>query len=209
MAFNADRHEQFLIHLENMAEGMRLLSTHRGVNELHECGDRLEELVNAYKRDSAITLKNMEPVYPQHYIFALGEISVKEARGSADHPRVVWYHSHTAAGEASDATPWCSSFVCACLEECGVRSTRSKAAKSYLSYGDDVIDNPTFGDIVVMDRGGWFKGSNLHHVAFWAGETATHVILLGGNQDDMVCKKEYPKGQVEAIRRPKATQGAK
>lgn len=118
------------------------------------------------------------PAEPAHLTWARGELGVKEKAGKDDNPRIVWYHSHTASGEAPDEVPWCSSFVCAALEENGIRSTRSKAAKSWLTWGEETkVFEP--GCIVVLRR-----GVDRYHVAIGVQYSATTgtIQVLGGNQ---------------------------
>jgi len=43
-------------------------------------------------------------------------------------------------------------------------------------------------DLLIFSRGG-----SSGHVGFYAGETKTHYLVLGGNQDDQVNYKWYPK----------------
>lgn len=84
-------------------------------------------------------------------------------------------------GISDDETPWCASFVSAVLELDGNQSARSAWARSYLEWGAG-ISAPALGAIAVLER-----GPKSGHVAFVAGrDAANNIMLLGGNQSDMV-----------------------
>ncbi|MBW1729175.1 MAG: TIGR02594 family protein, partial [Deltaproteobacteria bacterium] len=54
------------------------------------------------------------------------------------------------------------------------------------------------GQVVVLWRG---KPDNwMGHVGLYAGQDQHNVYLLGGNQDNMVCIKGYPRERVLGIR---------
>jgi uncharacterized protein (TIGR02594 family) len=84
------------------------------------------------------------------------------------------------------------------LQKAGAKSTRSARAASYATYGTPV--GPEIGAVVVTKR----KGGN--HVGFLVEKTPFGVKLLGGNQSDMVCIKEFADSQVIAIRWPEMQQ---
>lgn len=132
---------------------------------------------------------------PSWLTVAKGELGVKEAPGKAIEKRVVEYHLSTTLGATDDAVPWCASFVCWCLEQAGYKSTKSARAISYGGFGKK-LEEPKPGAIIVTKR----KGG--HHVGFFVGKTQFGVKLLGGNQSDMVCVKEFPDSMVIAVRYP-------
>lgn len=137
-------------------------------------------------------------------VAASQEIGTKEVRGSDNNAKIVKYHSYAREDNdlkkgLDDSVPWCASFVCYCLEICGMGSTNSMAARSFLKWGESVLKNPMPGDIVVYWRGsrdGW-QG----HVGFYLGETSTHIYTLGGNQSDAVNVSKYLKTKLLDIRR--------
>lgn len=94
-------------------------------------------------------------------------------------------------------TAWCAALVNALLERQGIEGTGKLTARSLLNVGTSV-KNPRLGDIVVIKRGllPW-QG----HVGLYAGQTETHIIILGGNQSNMVCKKTYKKNRLLGYRR--------
>lgn len=129
---------------------------------------------------------------------ALGELGVKEIPGDRDNPRIVEYHSVTTLAAEADETPWCSSFVCWCLERAGVAHTRDARARSYEDYGD-ALTAPIRGCIVVLSRG---TNPRHGHVAFLDRVDGDGLILLGGNQGNAVSRKRYPRSRVVAYRWP-------
>lgn len=97
--------------------------------------------------------------------------------------------------------PWCAGFINFVLNKTGYVSTNNLLASSYHFYGIKVND-PTQGDIVLLKR----NGGSGRHVAFFYGyhfeNGVEYVLLLGGNQDNMVNIKAYPLQQVVEYRRP-------
>lgn len=128
-----------------------------------------------------------------------------EWQGGENNPKVVQYFADAGHPEIqTDSTPWCAAFVGSVLAKCGIQGTGSLAARSYVSWGDDVgsIDNAQVGDVVVFWRGsrdGW-QG----HVGFYAGKTGDKIRVLGGNQRDQVNISGYSVDQLLAVRRAKA-----
>ena len=101
-------------------------------------------------------------------------------------------------GIADDETPWCATFVSAVLELAGIVSTRSAWARSYLGWGEEMAA-PALGAIAVLER-----GPTSGHVAFVVGRQGSdQIMLLGGNQSDMVRISAFPVSRVLAYRWPK------
>ena len=118
---------------------------------------------------------------------------VAEIPGPQSNPRIVLYHSTTKGGAASDETPWCSSFVNFCVEQAGLQGTDDKAALSWHEqhWGQDVTAEPAEGDIVVFRRTG--PTSSGGHVGFFIGQDQASIQVLGGNQDNRINIKPFPK----------------
>jgi uncharacterized protein (TIGR02594 family) len=110
----------------------------------------------------------------------------REIPGRGNNPQILKWWSLIRAPFTNDETPWCAGFVGGVLEECGIKSTRSASARSYEKWGRR-LDRPVIGCIIVFSR----RGGG--HVGFYVGETKTHVLVLGGNQGDMVNVSRYPK----------------
>jgi uncharacterized protein (TIGR02594 family) len=91
--------------------------------------------------------------------------------------------------------PWCAIFVNAMLESVGIRGTRSAMARSFESDANFFkLPGPAFGAIVTMWRE--FEKSGKGHVGFYIGENENGVLLLGGNQDDGVCRQYEPRRRI-------------
>lgn len=114
----------------------------------------------------------------------------------AHHPRIVAYHATTTLKATDDETPWCSSFVNWCIERAGLVGTKSAAARSWITWGQDASDEREDGQIVVLSRQGG------HHVGFLVTETDDMVLLLGGNQGNRVSVAPFAKQRVLARRWP-------
>lgn len=150
-------------------------------------------------------MKKTEQQLPIWYQLAKKEIGVKEIAGKKHNKRVLEYHQATTLKATTDEVAWCSSFVCWVLEACGIRSTRSAAARSYSSYGDSVSKAKIqIGDIVVFQRGNSSWQGHVGFFAGWANKDKTSIAVLGGNQSNSVNISNYPTYKLIAIRRPKA-----
>lgn len=140
------------------------------------------------------------------YEIAKGELGQKEIPGPKSNPRILEYHKATDLKAKDEAIPWCSSFMCWCIDQAikkgwkGTPSTKKAWARSYLTWGKSVKNNPQIGDVVVLTRG---KSKSLGHVGFFAGWIAegTQMRLLSGNHADSVCYAYYSKSKVLDIRR--------
>jgi uncharacterized protein (TIGR02594 family) len=98
----------------------------------------------------------------------------------------------TAAHCGNEGDPWCAIAVNAALESVGIPGTRSASSQSFRTHSAFVqITKPVIGAIAVFWRD--TPTSGLGHVGFYAGEDATHVSTLGGNEDDAVRIEPLPK----------------
>lgn len=132
-------------------------------------------------------------------LIALAEEGIKEFPGNGDNPRIVEYLKSTnlsAPFNANDETAWCSAFVNWCVERSGFEGTDSAWARSWLNWGKK-INTPQRGCIVVFKR-----DVSSGHVAFYIGETATQIKVLGGNQSNAVDITNYPKSRLLGYRVP-------
>ena len=130
-----------------------------------------------------------------HMLIAAGEFGVAEIYGIRDNPRIRGYHSATTLGDSPDEVPWCSSFANWVLKRAGKRPTRSAMARSWLEWGESAIGMPV-GSIAVLTRGRPPSG----HVGFLVHATSDRVWLLGGNQADKVCVRDFPIGMLLSCR---------
>lgn len=135
---------------------------------------------------------------------AVNEIGQKEVIGDKSNAQIVKYHQYASASNdvgqgLADSVPWCSSFVCYCVEVVGMGSTNSRLARSWTKWGISTKEKPLPGDVVVYwrrSRSGW-QG----HVGFYLDETAGFIYTLGGNQSDAVNVSRYSKSKLLDIRR--------
>lgn len=111
-------------------------------------------------------------------------IDLAEIPGKKHNSKILEWWKAIKAAFMDDETPWCAAFVGGVLEACGIRSTRSAAARSYLRWGVP-ISGPCEGCVVVFWRGspdGWSG-----HVGFVVGrDDMGRLMVLGGNQGNKV-----------------------
>lgn len=125
------------------------------------------------------------------------ELGQTEVEGEGNNPRIVEYHATTHGGPDADSVPWCSSFVSFCIENACLQGTRSKLARSWMTWGRDAGAFVP-GCIVVLQRGAAPKG----HVGFCIGAAGGTVTLLGGNQGNAVSIANFDASRVLARRLP-------
>lgn len=127
-------------------------------------------------------------------------VGTKEVPGSGNNPIIVRWWQAIRSSIRDDLTPWCAGFVGGVLEEAGIVSSRSAAARSYLKWGT-ALSKPAYGCVVVFWRGspsGWSG-----HVGFVVGKDQRgNLMVLGGNQGDMVSIKPFGAERVLGYRWP-------
>jgi uncharacterized protein (TIGR02594 family) len=142
--------------------------------------------------------------------FSIGQrfVGLKEVAGSASNPLILAMLRLDASWVQDDQTAWCSAWlnwVCWLLE---LPRSRSLAARSWLTVGRSIAltdAQPGF-DVVVLSRGKQPQPDATvlqapGHVGFYAGQDATSVQLLAGNQGDSVNVASFPKTRILSIRR--------
>jgi len=95
-------------------------------------------------------------------------------------------------------TEWCAAFVSHVLKQDGIPTAEHPLwSRSYLEWGKKVKEGRK-GDLVIFKRDGsdW-QG----HVGFFVSETHSFILVLGGNQNNKVGYKLYPKKNLLGIRR--------
>lgn len=162
---------------------------------------------NWFKKKQPVNGELPPPASGAHYVdppwmrIARAELGTKEVPGAGNNPRILKYHAATTLRSTSDSIAWCSAFVCWCLEEAGVTSCKSAWAQSHLDSGKS-LPEPRHGCLVI------FRWSDGHgHVAFWDAIASAKLggfQLLGGNQSDAVCIKDYSslKSHIVGLRWP-------
>lgn len=137
---------------------------------------------------------------PKWIQVALGELGVKEVKGSQHNPRILAYHGDTGLGATADEVPWCGSFVAWCLDEAGISisSIRNWAAGARQwaerGYGTE-LKEPIPGALIILKRGKYPSG----HITFfldWVDEAKTVMRCVGGNQSNAVTIATYPRNQI-------------
>ena len=126
-------------------------------------------------------------------------IGTREIPGDKNNPVIVRWWRMIKSALSRDADPWCAAYVGGVLEEAGIRSTRKANARSYLTHGTP-LNAPALGCVVVFARGsnGWSG-----HVGFVVGvNRAGHLMVLGGNQNDMVRISAFNRDRVLGYRWP-------
>jgi len=134
---------------------------------------------------------------PAHLAIARKYIGTKETKGGSHTARILgWWKAIRRGGIKDDETPWCAAFVGGVLEESGIMSSRFESAASYLKWGVPVA-KPVLGCVVVFQRTGG------GHVGFVVGiDAAGHLMVLGGNQGDMVKISPFDRARVVGYRMP-------
>lgn len=135
----------------------------------------------------------------KHLEIALKEYGVKAIVGNIHNPRIVKYSVDIGNTYVrDDEVAWCSEFVNWCLLQAGIKGTKSAVARSFLTWGEET-KTPALGDIVVF----WRETplSKKGHIGFFINETPGEVFVLGGNQNNEVNIKRFPKNQVLSYRK--------
>lgn len=128
---------------------------------------------------------------------ALTQYGVTEVKGAEDNPEVLKYFTDCGflGSHIKDETAWCSAFMNWVCQKAGIERSGKLNARSWLDlmtgvktpYGDR-------GDIVVFwreSRDSW-KG----HVGICVNQDDQNIWVLGGNQNNSVCVKPYPKSRL-------------
>lgn len=132
-------------------------------------------------------------------VWAKKEIGQKELLGSAQNPRILFYHSHVKGAPKSELVAWCSSFWCTALEENNIPSTDSAWARDALDWGEK-LDHYIYGCTGVYERNGPGGDS---HVGFVVGQDGPYDLVLAGNQNDGVNVTKVDRSKLLGYRWPK------
>ena len=130
---------------------------------------------------------------------ALSQYGVKEIPGQEDNPVIVSYFSEIGhSWVKDDETAWCSAFANWVAKKENKAYSGKLNARSWLSVGKSV-EVPEIGDIVVLWRSS--KSSWKGHVGFFINQDDKYIYILGGNQNNQVCIRPYPKDRLLEYRR--------
>lgn len=133
---------------------------------------------------------------------AAGEyLGVEEWPGAKHNPQVLAFASEAGLDWVTDdETPWCAIFANAICAECGLPTTGSAMAKSFLKWGRAVTPSEVVpGDIAVKNRGA--PSSPSGHVGFVIKIEGGKVWLRGGNQGNRVSDTPYSLSEFAGFRR--------
>lgn len=133
---------------------------------------------------------------PLYLIIAESFLGLKEVPGKLHNRKITDWWVKLKTWFVDDETPWCGLFVAICLKDAGYPIPKTfYRALSWLDYGEPCA--PAEGCIAIMKRQGG------GHVAFVAGRTvAGKIILLGGNQGNMVKYIAVDQKDIEGYRKP-------
>lgn len=127
-------------------------------------------------------------------------MSVARSQMGVREPNPIIRLYHKAANFIGDfRDSWCSSALCWVFEKCGMVSTNSPAARSWLNWGIK-LERPVYGCVVIYSRG----------IRSWQGHTHLFVYQnggkfygLGGNQQNEFNVKGYDAKRALGFRWPK------
>lgn len=181
----------------NMFEIQRLSTR---VTELERRQDAWEAPLEDLMSPGAVNI-GMGNWPPPWLLMALQEMGQLEIDGPESNPRIdeYWAAVASASGDETDDIAWCSAFICWLMLQAGVAHTATAAARSWDNQLEEIA-TPRLGCLAVFWRGsvdGW-RG----HVGLWLQQSSTSVWVLGGNQNNSVCIKEYPRSQLLSYRWP-------
>ncbi len=103
-----------------------------------------------------------------------------------------------------DETPWCACFVAWCLGRAGQPAIgMTPGAQGWMNFGVPLL-KPRMGAIAVVYKKGASAAttSSGYHVAFYLRGPALAPTLVGGNQGNRVCAKDFRGWSVKAYRWP-------
>lgn len=126
---------------------------------------------------------------------ALSQYGVREIAGKVANPQIIRYFETLGydGSKLHDETAWCSAFVNWVAKTQNYPYSGKLNARSWLTIGESTAI-PALGDLVILWRespDSW-KG----HVGFFIKQTRRYVYVLGGNQNNSVCIKAYPKNRI-------------
>lgn len=110
---------------------------------------------------------------------------------------IVQYFVDATGKSLADEISWCAAFVGAMLKRAGREPSGSVLARSYLKWG--VACEPVPGAIVIFPRGEPWQG----HVAIIESVDRMYLTVIGGNQNDAVTRKKFPRSKALGYRWPK------
>ncbi len=128
-------------------------------------------------------------------------VGLREVPGKQHNPTILGWIRALRLPFKDDETAWCGTFVGGVFAEEGIPPAKNPAgARNWLKFGV-ALSQPAVGSVVVFWRGsktGWSG-----HVGFVVGQDAKgNLMVLGGNQGDMVSIKPFARDRVLGYRWP-------
>lgn len=134
---------------------------------------------------------------------ALQHYGIKEVPGGAGHnPAIVnFFHAIGHEWVQDDETAWCAAFANYVLQQAGYDLTGELNARSFLKLEGEPMDEPQIGDLAIF----WRESPNSWkgHVGFYVRSEGHNIYVLGGNQNNEVNIKPYPRARLLGYVRPK------
>jgi len=125
----------------------------------------------------------------------------REVKGPHHNAHVLKWWKDIGAPFDDDETPWCGAFVGGVLSETGIKPVASGASAQAWLKLPVKLDRPAEGCVVVFWRGSPNSGQG--HVGFVLGKDQRgNLMVLGGNQGDVVSIKPFSLDRVKGYRWP-------
>jgi uncharacterized protein (TIGR02594 family) len=141
---------------------------------------------------------------PPWLVTARSKTGEREIAGDKDNPFIVecLKLAGLPVGMQVDETSWCGAFVNWCMCQNGIKGPKGPAgARNWLKWGQPLA-GPALGCVVVFSRP---PNPSSGHVALWVGASNGPVPLIqcfGGNQNNQVGVKPYPRSRLLGYRWP-------
>jgi uncharacterized protein (TIGR02594 family) len=134
---------------------------------------------------------------PPWLTIARSYLGVTERPGPPTDSTIKGWLARLGAWWGDDETPWCATFVSACLVQAGLPKPRHwYRARALAEYGHD-LGRRAYGSIAVLERGG------AGHTGFLVAEDGQErILLLGGNQGNRVSIASFEAWRVIGYRWP-------
>lgn len=135
---------------------------------------------------------------------ALALYGVTEVAGpNFDNPTILAWADEVGGWVADfygkDSIPWCGLFIGIVAKRAGKPVRQDMlGARKWLNWGSAWRGHPRLGDVLVFWRG--HPNGSAGHVGLYVGEDDTHFHVLGGNQDDAVNIRRFPKSRLIGVR---------
>lgn len=133
------------------------------------------------------------------------EYGTIEGAGSSNNRKIISWAREVGASLSNmyvaDSIPWCGLYMAVIAKRANKIPAKSPLwALNWGTFGK-YVQTPMFGDVLVFVRR-TAAGRTAGHVGIYIAESKTSYFVLGGNQSDAVCIKEFEKKRLYTSRRP-------